>query len=172
MARQRFLEIGEVVSTHGVAGEMRVQPWCDSAAAFCRLKVLYGDAQGVERLAVKSRPHQRIVLVKVAGIDSVQQAAAWRGRTLYADREDIPLPAGRYFIQDLLGLSVRDVDNGTVYGTVTAVSNNGAGDIYHMRTPQGGEVLIPAIPDIVISVDVDGGEIGIRPMEGLFSHEI
>ena len=168
MARQRFLEIGEVVSTHGVAGELRVQPWCDSAADFCRLEVLYGDAAGTQPLHVKSRPHQRIVLVKVAGIQTVQEAAAWRGRILYADREDLSLPKGRYFIQDLLGLSVRDADTDAVYGTVTAVSNHGAGDIYHMRTPDGKEVLIPAIADIVVRVDIDSGEIRIRPMEGLF----
>ena len=168
MAKQQFLEIGEVVSTHGVAGEMRVQPWCDSAADFCRLKVLYGDAAGTQKLQVKSRPHQRIVLVKMVGVQTVQDAAAWRGRILYAAREDMPLPAGRYFIQDLIGLPVKDADNDTVYGTVTGVSNNGAGDIYHMRTPAGDEVLIPAIPDIVMRVDIDGGEIRIRPMEGLF----
>lgn len=168
MAKKPFLEIGEVVSTHGVSGELRVQPWCDSADVFCRLKTLYLDAQGAEKLAVKSRPHQRIVLVRAEGVTTVQQAAAMRGKVLYAKREDLPLPAGRYFIDDLIGCTVCDADNGTVYGEITYVSNLGAGDIYHLCTPQQKQVLIPAIPDIIISVDVDAACIRIRPMEGLF----
>lgn len=168
MARSAFLEIGEVVGTHGVVGEMRVQPWCDSAAAFCKLSVLYTDAAGTQRLAVKSRPHKNIVLVKLEGVNTVQEAALWRGKTLFAARADMPLPSGRYFICDLINCTVRDIDTDAVYGRITDVSNNGAGDIYHMQTADGGTVLIPAIPAIVIRVDIDAETVYIRPMKGLF----
>lgn len=167
MEKQRYLEIGEVVGTHGVAGEMRVQPWCDNAAAFCKLSTLYGDADGRDAFRVKSRPHKRIVLMRVNGVQTVQEASLWRGRVLYADRADMPLPDGRHFIQDLLGLPIIDADTGAVYGSLTAVSNTGANDIYHMRTPDGKEVLIPAVPDIVVRVDAEERRILIRPMEGL-----
>ena len=168
MARSAFLEIGEVVGTHGIAGEMRVQPWCDSAAAFCRLSVLYADAAGKEKFAVRSRPHKNIVLMKAAGIDTVQAAATWRGKRLFAARADMPLPDGRYFICDLIGCAVSDADTGEIYGHITAVSNNGAGDIYHMRKADGTAVLIPAIPAIVMAVDIDAESVRIRPMKGLF----
>lgn len=168
MAKAAFLEIGEVVGTHGIAGEMRVQPWCDSAAAFCRLSVLYADAEGKEQFAVKSRPHKNIVLMKAAGVDTVQEAATWRGRRLFAARADMPLPDGRYFICDLIGCAVSDADTGKVYGHITAVSNNGAGDIYHMQKADGTLVLIPAIPAIVVAVDTDAESVRIRPMKGLF----
>lgn len=168
MAKAAFLEIGEVVGTHGIAGEMRVQPWCDSAAAFCKLSVLYADAEGKEQFAVKSRPHKNIVLMKAAGVDTVQEAATWRGRRLFAARADMPLPDGRYFICDLIGCAVSDADTGKVYGHITAVSNNGAGDIYHMQKADGTLVLIPAIPAIVVAVDTDAESVRIRPMKGLF----
>ncbi len=168
MEKQRYLQIGEVVGTHGVAGEMRVQPWSDTPAAFCALTTLYGDPNGREKLRVKSRPHKRIALMRVDGVQTVQDAALWRGRVLYADRADIRLPEGRHFIQDLLGLPIMDADTGEQYGTLSAVSNTGANDIYTMRTPDGREVLIPVIPAIVLSVEPDEGCIRIRPMEGLF----
>lgn len=168
MALQQFLEIGEVVGTHGIAGELRVQPWCDSAAVFCKLKTLYTDSEGKEKIKVKSRPHQRIVLVKVEGVNDATAAAGWRGRVLYVDRRDLKLPAGRYFICDLIGLPVKDVDTGEVYGTVADVTNTGASDIYHMETADGRRILIPAIPDIVLSVQPEGEGIVIRVMEGLF----
>lgn len=168
MALQKFLEIGEVVGTHGIAGELRVQPWCDSPEVFCQLKTLYTDPAGQEKIKVKSRPHGRIVLVKVEGLGDATAAAQWRSRVLYAARDDLKLPAGRYFICDLIGLPVKDADTGEVYGTVTDVSNTGASDIYHMQTADGRLILIPAIPDIVLSVQPEGEGILIRVMEGLF----
>lgn len=167
MAVKEYLEIGEVVSTHGVMGEMRVQPWCDSPDVFSPLKTLYGDAEGKEKLKVKCRPHKRIALVKVDGVNAVQEAALWRGRVLYVHRKDMKLEKGRYFICDLIGLQVKDADTGTVYGNVVNVTNAGASDIYHMATEKG-EILIPAIPDIIEKVDIAGGQILIHPMEGLF----
>lgn len=163
----RFLEAGEVVSTHGVRGEMRVQPWCDSPEMFAKLKTLYWDAEGRQPVRVKSRPHKTIVLVKAEGIDTVQDAAARRGQVLYLDRRDVKLPKGQYFIRDLIGLTVVDADTGEEYGTLTDVSATGANDVYHLDY-HGREVLIPVIPPVVIAVDIEGGVVRIRPLEGLF----
>lgn len=168
MALQQFLEIGEAVSTHGIAGELRVQPWCDSADVFCKLKTLYLDKEGVKKVKVKSRPHGRVVLVKVDGLNDATTAVTWRGTVFYAARRDLKLEKGRYFICDLIGLPVKDEVTGEVYGTVTDVTNTGASDIYHMKTADGKLVLIPAIPDIVLSVEPEGDGITIRVMEGLF----
>ncbi len=167
MPKREFLEAGEVVSTHGVRGEMRVQPWCDSPEMFAKLKTLYWDAEGKQPVRVKSRPHKTIVLVKAEGIDTVQDAAVCRGRVLYLNRKDVKLSEGQYFIQDLIGARVTDVDTGEEYGTLTDVSETGANDVYHMAW-QGKEVLIPAIPSIIAKVDVGAGIVYIRPMEGLF----
>lgn len=167
MPQKRFLEAGEVVSTHGVRGEMRVQAWCDTPESFCKLKTLYWDAEGRQPVKVKSRPHKTVVLMKAEGIDTVQDAAACRGRVLYLDRRDVKLPKDRYFVQDLVGCRVVDDDTGEQYGVLTAVSETGANNVYHMDC-DGREVLIPAIPLVVKAVDVEAGEIRIFPMEGLF----
>ncbi len=167
MPRKPFLEAGQIVGTHGVRGEVRVQPWCDSPEVFASLKTLYWDAAGTQPVRVKSRVHKNLALAKIEGVDTVQDAALLRGRILYLDRRDLDL-GDRYFIQDLVGLAVVDAESGTVYGELTDVSNTGANDIYHMRTPDGKEILIPVIPDIIRQVDIDGGRIAICPMKGLF----
>lgn len=167
MPRKPFLEAGQIVGTHGVRGEVRVQPWCDSPEVFASLKTLYWDAAGTQPVRVKSRVHKNLALAKIEGVDTVQDAALLRERILYLDRRDLDL-GDRYFIQDLVGLAVVDAESGTVYGELTDVSNNGANDIYHMRTPDGKEILIPVIPDIIRQVDIDGGRIAICPMKGLF----
>ena len=153
MPRKPFLEAGQIVGTHGVRGEVRVQPWCDSPEVFASLKTLYWDAAGTQPVRVKSRVHKNLALAKIEGVDTVQDAALLRGRILYLDRRDLDL-GDRYFIQDLVGLAVVDAESGTVYGELTDVSNTGANDIYHMRTPDGK--------------DIDGGRIAICPMKGLF----
>ena len=164
MAKQRYLEAGQIVGTHGVRGELRVQPWCDSPQVLAKIKTLYFD-NGARPVKVACRAHKNMALVKMNGVDTVQDAAALRGQILYLDRKDVKLEKGRYFICDLIGLTVVDDTSGEVYGTCTDVSATGANDVYR-------EVLIPAIPDVIRRVDIDGGEIRIFAMAGLFDDEI
>lgn len=171
MPRHAFLEAGQIVGTHGVRGEVRVQPWCDSPALFATLTTLYWD-KGTRPVKVSSRPHKNIALVKLEGVDTVQEAAALRGRVLYLAREDLKLPPDRYFIQDLLGMTIVDADSGQVYGTLTDVSDTGANNVYHMKSAATGrEILIPAVPSVIIGVDLETDTIRLRPLEGLFDDE-
>lgn len=169
MPVKAYLEAGQVVGTHGVRGELRVQPWCDSPAVLSRLHTLYWD-EGGEPVHVRSRVHKNLVLMKVEGVDTVQEASSLRGRVLYLDRRDLKLPEGHYFIQDLIGLKVVDADTGAEYGVLTQVSPTGANDVYHVRTPDR-EVLIPAIAQVVTETDVERGMMRIRPLKGLFDDE-
>lgn len=166
-----FLEAGQIVGTHGVRGELRVQPWCDSAEQFAGFKTLYWDKDGTKSVKIKARAHKNMALVQIDGVDTMDAAAALRGRMLYVSRRDIRLPKGHHLVQDLIGLCVKDADTGESYGTLTDVSQTGANAVYHMRTPKG-EVLIPAIPSIVISIDTVADVMTIRPMKGLFDDEI
>lgn len=167
MPKQRYLEAGEIVGTHGVRGEVRVRPECDTPEVLAGLRKLYFD-EGRRAVRVRARTHKNIALIKLDGVDTVEAAAALRGQMLYLDRNDVKLEKGRYFICDLIGLSVVDDDTGEVYGVCTDVSHTGSNDVYHLRTPAGREVLLPAIPAVIRRVDVDGGEIRIFPMLGLF----
>ena len=167
MPQKPFLEAGQIVSTHGVRGEVRVQPWCDSPAQFAGFTRLFWDAAGTRPVRLHARPHGSVALALIEGVDTVEAAAALRGRMLYVDRRDIRLPRGHHLVQDLIGLAVVDADTGERYGTLTDVSQTGANPVYHMQTARG-EVLIPAIPSVVISIDTKNDILRLRPMKGLF----
>lgn len=166
--RKRFLETGKIVGTHGIRGEMRVQPWSDSAEFLTRFERLYLDGEGREQVIVdRARVHGNLVLLKVRDVDSIEQAERLRGRILYMSREDAPLEEGRYFIQDLIGCKVTDADTGETLGILSDVSATGANDVWHVKR-EGREYLVPAIPDVVVRVDPDGEEIVLRPLKGIF----
>lgn len=171
MPKQIFLEAGEIVGTHGVRGEVRVRPECDSPEMFCTLRTVYFDDAGKRSVRVKSRVHKNIALAKLAGVDTVENAAALRGTMLYLNRHDINLERGQYFIRDLIGAQVVDCETGAVYGECTDVTHTGSNDVYHMKTRDGKEILIPAIPDVVREVDSEHEIIRILPMLGLFDDE-
>ena len=170
MPQKPYLEAGQIVGTHGVRGEVRVQPWCDSPQQFATFKKLYWDANGKQPVKVKGRPHKNIALVVLDGITTVEAAQVLRGKMLYVDRRDLKLPKGHYLVQDLIGLTVVDADTGETYGTLTDVSQTGANAVYHMATEKG-EVLIPAIPDVIIEVNLKKDVLRLRPMKGLLEDE-
>ncbi len=172
MPKKPFLEAGKVVGTHGVRGEMRVECWCDSPAVFAKLKTIYFDEMGKDSVKITARPHKSMVLVKMNGVDTVEQAETYRGRVLYLSRKDVKLPKGQYFISDLIGLAVKDAATGEVYGEITDVTTPGVQNIYHVKMADDGrEVMIPAVPEFVKAVDVDGGFVEIIPIKGLLSDE-
>jgi 16S rRNA processing protein RimM len=168
---KQFLEIGKIVGTHGVRGEMRVEPWADSPDFVCGFDRLYFDKGAKEVEVLLARVHKRIVLMKLGGVDTMEAAAALRGKVLYMNRDDVELEDDAYFIQDLIGLTVEDADNGQTYGRLTEVSFTGANDVYHIQSENGKDYLIPAIPDVIIETDVEGGKMTIRPLKGIFDDE-
>ena len=163
-----FLEAGRVVGTHGVRGELRVEPWCDSARFLTGFSEFYWDGGREKVKVVSSRPHKSLLLLKLEGVDTVEAADARRGRVLWLARKDAALPEGRYFVQDILGLSAVDADSGRVYGKVTDVFPTGANDVYQVTDGDGKEYLVPAIRDVVARVDPDEGVLELRPMRGIF----
>ena len=169
---KEYLEIGEITGTHGVRGEVRLNPWCDSPEFVVGFKTLYFDGNGSCAAKLKAvRPHGNIVLLKIDGVDTVEQAQKLRGKILYMKRSDAKLPEGHYFIAELMGCRVLDADDESIcYGTLTDVSETGANDVWHI-TNEKGEYLIPAIPDVVIETDVALNRVFIRPLKGIFDDE-
>ena len=166
-----YLEIGKITSTHGIKGEMRVQPWCDSPEFMKKFKTLYFDKKGEKSISVSCRPNGNMVIMKVQGIDTVEEASKLRNKVIYMKRSEAKLPKGKYFIAELIDCKVIDADNeDKVYGILSDVSETGANDVWHIK--QGDkEYLIPAIPPVVISTDVVEGIIKIRPLKGIFDDE-
>lgn len=173
--KKQFIETGKIVGTHGIAGEMRVQPWADSPKAFTKIKNLFLDENGADMLDIASmRVHGNVVLLKVNGIGSIEQAEKLRNKTLYARREDIlPKNSDRYLICDIIGCEVLDYDDDSVvYGKISNAYSMPANDVWEIK-PVNSEntVLMPVIDEIVKSVDIDAGKVKISPMKGLFDED-
>ena len=170
--RKKFLEVGKIVSTHGLKGDVKVDPWCDDGGFLCEFEELYLDSAGKEKIKVLSaKVHKNIVLMRLEGIDSIEKAELLRGKILFMDRDDVELPEGEHFIQDILGLSVFDVDTNRCYGRVTDVLKTGANDVYQVTSDDGKDYLIPVIDEVICEVDVDNNFMKIRPLKGIFDHE-
>lgn len=168
---KNYLELGQIVSTHGVRGEVRFDPWCDSPDFVKKFKTLYYDARGEKSVKlISARPHGNIAILSLDGVASVDEARALRGTVLYMKRSDINLPDGTWFIEELIGCSVVDADTGKVYGEITDVTATGANDVYHIKTPSG-IALLPAVKEFIISTDVEGGIVKIRAIKGIFNNE-
>lgn len=168
---KKFLETGKIVGTHGVKGMVRVQPWSDSGDFLTQFKYFYLDSNGENRLKAETvRPHGNVVLISFKGVDSIESAESLRGKVLYLDRKDVKLPDGRYFIDDLVGCTVTDADSGEILGTLTDVSQTGANDVWHIKN-NGKEYLVPAIDEVIVSVDTANSAVVIRPLKGIFDDE-
>ena len=163
MGVKKYLEAGKIVSVFGIKGEIKVQPWCDGPEFLCGFDTLYyksGTPVEIER----SRVAKNIVVMKVKGVDTVEEAQKLRNRVLYIDRDDVELDEDCYFVQDLIGLEVVDADSGESYGKITDVSQTGANDVYHITDEKGNVKLIPAIPEVVAETDIEGGVMKITPL--------
>ncbi len=168
---KQYLEIGKIVASQGIKGEVRVQPWCDSPDFLTGFRVLYFDGGKRAVKVEKARVQKNIAVLKLEGVDSMDGANLLREKILWCNRDDADLGESTYFIQDLIGLKVVDADDGTVcYGTLTDVSATGANDVYHIEK-DGNTYLLPAIRQVVIETDVKAGVMRIRPLKGIFDEE-
>lgn len=169
--KNKFLETGKIVGTHGVRGMVRIQAWCDTPEFFCSLKKVYLDKDGKEALSiVKSAPHGNVVIAQIKGVDSIEGAEKYRNKVLYMDRNDAKLEEGRYFISDLIGCEVFDNKTNKKLGVLSDVSETGANDVWHIKDAEN-EYLIPCIDEVVISVDIENEKIVISPLKGIFPDE-
>ena len=169
--KKQFLESGKIVGTHGIKGEVRIDPWCDSPEFLCEFKKLFLDSDGKTFIEVNSRPHKNITLCKIKGVNTIEEAEKLRGKLVYINRDDITLEEGVNFVQDLIGLYVKDADSGIVYGKITDVLRTGANDVYEITDKNNKTYFAPVIDDVIIKTNIDDGFILIRPMKGIFDGE-
>ena len=162
--KQRFLEAGQIVNTHGIRGEVKIVPWCDSPEFLCGFDTLYIDEAPIRLRA--ARPHKGNVLAALEGVDTVEGAMALKGKTVHIDRADVTLPEGRHFLADLIGLRGVDADSGAELGVLTEVLTPPAHQVYLVKGPQG-ERLIPAVEEFIVETNVDGGYLRVRLIEGM-----
>ena len=161
-----LIEIGEVVNTHGVRGEIKLNPWTDSLDDLTDIITFYlkDGETAVAMYAETVRIHKNCAIIKLEGVDDMKTAESFRGRTLYIKRDE-NLPEGRYYIADLIGLSVM-TDEGE-FGTVSDVFQTRANDVYEVKRPGEKPVYLPAIREVIQEINVEKGYVKVVIPEGL-----
>lgn len=154
---QKRLEIGQIVNTFGIKGEVKVTPFTDDITRFDDLEKVYvkNKKQSEQYKVENTRYHKNMVLLKLEGINNPEDAEMLRNAFLEIDREDaIPLEEGTYFIADLIGLDVY-TDEGKLLGKVDDIYNTGANDIYVIKDGLGKQILLPGIKEVIKEVILD-----------------
>ena len=168
MDAEKYLECGKIINTHGVKGTVKAESWCDSPEVLAELERVYTEENGKAKKykVMKASVFKQFVLLELEGVYGMDAALAMKNKILYANRDDIELEDGDFFIADLIGLPVIDADSGKEYGRMTDVINTGASDIYVIKTAKG-EAMMPAVEEFVKEIDLEKG-IFVKPIEGMF----
>lgn len=168
---KNFLEIARFTKPQGLKGELRAQIFCDSPDVLLNFDGFYiGEKKSFIKIKV-NEIRKGFVVIKVEGIDNINQAEEFIGETLYINRNDYRLPEDTWFIKDIIGSEVADADSGEVYGSVEDILQSAPKDVYVIKSSSGRRLLFPAIPEVLIDVDITKRIIKIRPLEGLFDNE-
>lgn len=160
--KKEFLEVGKIVNTHGVRGEVKLQPWADSPDFLLKFKTLYLDGKPIEVRA--ARVHKTMVILSLAGVEDVNAAMTLKEKVLSIRRADAKLPQGSFFIQDILGADVVD-EQGNKLGALVDVLDLPGNSVYVVRGTR--EIMIPAVPEFIRKTDADAGVITVRLIEGM-----
>lgn len=168
MSKEKYLEIGKIINTHGVRGALKVEPWCDSPEQLCSLETLYYKKRDEYMpLTVRTASiHKNHVLIYFDGINSIDEAMPLKNRVLFVDRDDLPLADDRVFIADIIGLDVYDERDGSRLGRLKSVDESPANDLFVVETPDGREVLVPAVEEFIGHIDESG--VYLLPIPGMF----
>ena len=165
---EEYLTVGKIINTHGVNGELKVMPLTSDITRFDYLKLVWLEQNGkqIEHFVEKARYHKDFVLLTLRGVDTMEKAAALKDCELKVDRRHArPLEENEYFIADLIGCRV--YENGVFLGKVTDVLQTGRNDVYVTEGGKYGEILIPALEQVVRKVDVENRHIDVELPEGL-----
>ncbi len=168
----RKVAFGKIVGAHGVKGELKVLPYIEKEELDGLLSNLEGllkefyidgtpyDVKGIKR-------HKGVFLVKLRGIRRRDEAEALAGKEVFVERGVLPsLREGEYYAFELVGLKVVTED-GNLLGTLSHIFSTGSNDVYEVRTSQGEELLLPAMEEVILSIEPENGRIVVRLPEGL-----
>ncbi|MGN0366630.1 MAG: ribosome maturation factor RimM [Suilimivivens sp.] len=166
---ENLLQVGVISSTHGVRGEVKVFPTTDDVKRFKKLKEVLLDT-GKEHILLQIETvkfFKQFAILKFKDYDSINEIEKYKGKSLFVTRENaVKLKKDEYFIADLIGMHVINED-GTFTGTLKDVIETGANDVYVVLCEDGREVLIPAIKDCILSVNLDENIMKVHLLDGL-----
>ena len=162
MEKREYVEAGRITNTHGISGEVKIEVWLDSPAFLKKFNRVF--LEGRELKIASARVHKGFLITKFEGMEDVNAAMALKGRDVFIRRSDARLPKGAFFLQDIIGASVVD-EQGREIGTLTDVMETPASHVYVVKGET--EHLIPAVPEFVMSTDVENGIITVHLIEGM-----
>ena len=167
--KKTYLEGGKICTSHGIKGLVKVEHLCDSPKVLTKTKKIYlkeRDGSFTEKAVKSASVAGQFVLMGIDGIDSREEAIAYRGRLIYLHRDDIPVSKGAMLIADMIGLPVYHVESGESLGELCEVSDVAGRRIYTVKH-QGREVLIPDVPEFIKEINENTG-MAVLPIPGLF----
>lgn len=167
---KKYIETGQIVGTHGVRGEVRVYPMADSPDFLLGFKRVYLSRRGKPVAVLSSRRHGNVVLLKLDGVADANAAEQLVGKKVFINREDVTLPPGRYFVEDLVGCRALVSGTDKEIGVISEVKCLPANDVWVIKSP-GREVLLPAVEEFVGAVCPEEGYVEIKPRKGLLPDE-
>ena len=166
---QNLLEIGQIVNSYGIKGFLKVVPYTDDVTRFEDLKTLYVEKnKKLEEMEIEEvKYHKNLVLLKLKGIDDINQTSEYKNCLIKIDRKDaVELPEDTYFIVDLIDIEVY-TDENKLLGKIVDVFPTGSNDVYVVKDELGKQVLLPAIGDVIKNVDVANKKMIVHLINGL-----
>ena len=163
-----YLKIGQIVNTQGLRGEMRVYPLTDYKERFEEIDSLFLGENFSEKVKIeKVRYKKNMVILKLRGIDHINDVEKLKNVYLYVDKEDRELDEDTYYIEDIIGMKVYTMEDEYVGDVDDVIQTAGANDIYSVRNSEKKQVLIPVVDEFVKEIDMEKGIIRIDPIEGM-----
>ena len=161
----KYIEIGKIVNTYGIKGQLKIVPYTDNIKRFEKLKKIYINEK--EYLIENVKYIKNIVILKLQGINTIEQAEEYRNLYIYIDKKDaIKLPKDTYFIRDLIGIEVYTND-GEKLGRIDDIFKTGSNDVYVVRNSLGKQILLPAISSVIEKIDLENKKGIVNLIKGL-----
>lgn len=161
--KKKFLEAGKIVNTHGVKGEVKIQPWTTGPDFLCSFEYIYIDHNPVKILNIGL--HKGLVIASLENINDFESAIRLKNKIVYIDRNDAVLENDEHFLQDLIDLEAFDYDTGEKLGKIIDIITLPSNNVYVISGTR--EILVPGVPDFIKEINTEKGLISIRLIEGM-----
>jgi len=159
----QLIEAGKIVNTHGIKGELRLQPWADSPDFLTGFEYIFIDDKPVKVLS--ANVHKGCVIAALEGVENIDAAIKLKGSVFKVKKAEAKLEEDRYFIADLIGLTAINVETNEEIGKITDVLSLPSGNIYEIKGKR--DILVPAVSEFIVETNLEDGYIRLRLIEGL-----
>lgn len=166
---QNLLEIGQIVNYYGIKGFLKVVPYTDDITRFDNLKKVYIEKnKKLQEMEIEEvKYHKNLVLLKLKGIDDINQTSEYKNCLIKIDRKDaVKLPEDTYFIVDLIDIEVY-TDENRLLGKIVDIFPTGSNDVYVVKDELGKQILLPAIGEVIKNVDIENKKMVVHLIDGL-----